>query len=173
MGFLRFLKKEKPRLTGSELDVPPIPPPTEEGEDLGLTSIGEDIPPPPLDEDMLPPFPGPVEEERKPFEDFIPKEESVLVTEEAPITGEAVKPPVVFSDEKIVIKPIFVRAEKFKGVLGEIGGIKTDLKKSENAVASINSLEGSKEKELVKWQNVLNDVEKKLMLIDKTLFKGD
>lgn len=168
MGFLRFLKKEKPKLIEGELDVPPVPPSVEKGEDLGLTSIGEEIPPPPLlEEEKLPPFPSPVEEEReeaKPIEELIPKE--------VPVAEEEIRPP---EKEEVIeeIKPIFVRAEKFKDILKEISNIKADLKKSENVIVSIDDLKDNKEGEFVKWHNTLDDIEKKLMLVDKILFKGD
>jgi len=166
MGLLGFLKRKEP--SADELDVPPIPPALNEGEDLGLTSIGEEIPPPPsLEEEKIPPFPSPLEEEKEgePIENIVLKEAAERKAKQIILAREK-------EEAKEELKPLFVRAEKFKDALREINSIKADLKRSEDAIVAIGDIMDNKEREFIKWHGILDDIEKKLMLADKILFKG-
>ena len=194
MGFLKFLSKKKE--LQEELDIPPPPQPG--AEDLGLTSIGEEIPPPPpLDEEGLQPFPGPEEREELPplpempeFEEEFAEEEAKLqeLTQlprkaEAPASRSPPLPPRAEVSQKPLAPPqpridvqeavpIFVRANQFKDILKGINVVKVNLKKSDDVLLRLDDLENSKEREFTKWRSEMEDIQNKIMFIDKILFKG-
>ena len=194
MGFLKFLSKKKE--LQEELDIPPPPPPG--AEDLGLTSIGEEIPPPPpLDEEGLPPFPGPEEREELPPLPEMPEFEEEFAEEEAklqeltqlprkaetpnsrspplPPRAEVSQKPLAPPQPRIDVQeavPIFVRANQFKDVLKGINIVKVNLKKSDDVLLRLDDLENSKEREFTKWRSEMEDIQNKIMFIDKILFKG-
>ena len=68
-------------------------------------------------------------------------------------------------------KPIFVEVDDYRKVLDYVAGIKTDIKDSENILTRLQDIKTSKEKEFEKWRNFLEDVERKLLYVDKTLFE--
>ncbi len=199
MGFLKFLSKKKE--LQEELDIPPPPPPG--AEDLGLTSIGEELPPPPpSDEEGLPPFPGPEEREELPPLPEMPEFEEEFAEEEAKLREFTSLPPKAESQAselpplppraeaslKISQKPlappqprmdiqeampIFVRANQFKDILKGINVVKVNLKKSDDVLLRLDDLENSKEREFTKWRSEFEDIQNKIMFVDKILFKGD
>ncbi|MBS3098371.1 hypothetical protein J4209_06275 [Candidatus Woesearchaeota archaeon] len=172
MAFLKFLKKkEKPM--EADLDVPPMPPPMEGDEEMGPLS---DIPPPPPDFEELPPFPSPLEKEET-FSKVeltlpeIPEEEALGEVEE--FEGEAIveKRPLPKEEPIEVTKPIFVRADKFKDILKEMGHIRGNIKENEAALIRVEDLKEDKEKEFEKWRSNLEDIQRKLTYADQALFK--
>lgn len=197
MGFLKFLKKKE----SEDLDIPPPPPLGM--EDFGLASIGEEIPPPPpLDEEGLPRFPGPEEGEELPplpempeFEEEFAEEED-NIPELPPLPPKAETPdlglppllsraeispkisqrPLAPPQPKIEVQeamPIFVRANQFKDILKGVNVVKVNLKKSDDVLLRLDDLENSKEREFTKWRSELEDIQNKIMFVDKILFKGD
>jgi len=108
MGLRSFLSKKKKEKPEEILDLPPLPPGGE--EDLGLTSIGEEIPPPPEFEEGLPPFPSPIEKEEVPMpEAEVPEELPPLpeLPEEAgmPFEEEIPAPPGIGLPEEPTMPP--------------------------------------------------------------------
>ena len=71
------------------------------------------------------------------------------------------------------IKEVYVRIDKFKAALGSINTIRSDLRKSEETLAKLESLKLSKDKSLDNAKSFMEDLHKKLIFIDKTLFKGE
>ena len=67
--------------------------------------------------------------------------------------------------------PIFVRAERFRDILTGTNTIKNNLKIASQSIAKLNEIDASRDKVLEKWRNVMMDLQKKLIFIDKTLFK--
>ena len=51
--------------------------------------------------------------------------------------------------------------------------IKGDLKKSDEMLLNLIKSREGKDKEFEKWHAVMEDIQKKLIFIEKTLFKGD
>ena len=70
-------------------------------------------------------------------------------------------------------KVIYVRIDKFKAMLGIIGIVRNDLKKSEEALLKLESIKNANDKSFNKIRFSLEDLQKKLIFIDRTLFKGD
>ena len=51
--------------------------------------------------------------------------------------------------------------------------IRSDLRKSEEALLKLEQMKGAKDRSYDKFKASLDDLQKKLIFIDKTLFKGD
>lgn len=85
----------------------------------------------------------------------------------------------LFSQEKRMLherplgKTIYVKVERFKAALGSINIVRSDLRKSEEALAKLESIKASKDRSFDKATASLDDLQKKLIFIDKTLFKED
>lgn len=81
--------------------------------------------------------------------------------------------------EKIILremprgKAIYVRVDKFKATLGSINLVRSDLRKSEEALMKLENLKSAKDRSFDKFKSLLDDLQKKLIFIDKTLFKGE
>ena len=69
--------------------------------------------------------------------------------------------------------PIFVRVERFRGIIGSASLIKNNLKMAEQTASKLSEIDESRERAFEKWQNIMLDLQKKFLFIDKTLFKGD
>jgi protein subunit release factor A len=67
--------------------------------------------------------------------------------------------------------PIYIRIEEYKDVLEAINVIKNKLEDAKELLAEINEIKDQEDKELSQWESGLDDVEKKLRVIDKTLFE--
>jgi len=69
--------------------------------------------------------------------------------------------------------PVYVRIDKFKGTLGSINTIRSDLRRSEEALTKLENIKNVKDKSFDKLKSSMDDLQKKLIFIDKTLFKGE
>ena len=202
MGFLKFLKKSKEDKLEmpfeEDLDMPPSPPVLSSKErlppmpDLEMkpfsmpeeetpssidlepmeTEIPEEIPKPP--EPRLPRF----EEKVKPA--HLPRHNQPPIHKERHISPlERMERYAVREERKILrheaapLKPIFVRIEKFKEIKRSSGIIRNDLRNADEVLAKLQAMKGDKDKEFSKWQKTIEDIQKKMIFIDKTLFKGD
>ena len=85
----------------------------------------------------------------------------------------------LFSPEKRTIrerhdvKTVYVKVDNFKATLGSINILRNDLKKSEELLMKLESIKNSKDKSFDKMKSSLEDLQHKLIFIDKTLFKGE
>ena len=70
-------------------------------------------------------------------------------------------------------REIYVRVDKFKTTLGSINTVRRDLKKSEDGLTKLEAIKHSKDKSFEMLNSSLLDLQKKIIFIDKTLFKGE
>ena len=70
-------------------------------------------------------------------------------------------------------KEVYVRVDKFKMALDGIGMIRNSLKKSDEALLKLESIKNDKDRSFDKAKSSLEDLQKKIIFIDKTLFKGE
>ena len=70
-------------------------------------------------------------------------------------------------------KEVYIRVDKFKMALDGIGMIRNSLRKSDEALLKLESIKNSKDRSFDKVKSSLEDLQKKIIFIDKTLFKGD
>ena len=182
MSFLKFLKKkEKGKFPEEELDVPPAPPSIEH-EDLGLESLGEEMPKPP----ELPELP-PIEEEPELEMPKIPKAfpnvpKDIPKKPEIPrfrperfvpvenIVKKPVARPRSYGGIHKITKPIFIKLNSYMNVLDEIEAIKGRLNNFEEVSLRLDGLKDAKDKKFTKWNDIFKDMQKKLIFVDKTLF---
>ena len=75
--------------------------------------------------------------------------------------------------ERPKAKTIYIKVENFKAMLGSINMVRGDLRSSEEALMKLENIKSSKDKSFDKIKSSLDDLQKKLIFVDKTLFKGD
>ena len=69
--------------------------------------------------------------------------------------------------------PLYIKVEKFKLALGSINVMRSDLKKSDYALSKLENIKTAKDKSFEKMKSLVEDTQKKLIFIDKTLFRGE
>ncbi len=69
--------------------------------------------------------------------------------------------------------PVFVKIEDYKDILDVMDLIKDRLAEAKRTLADINELKNDEDAELELWGSTLNDIEKKLDDIDRTLFEPE
>ncbi len=152
MGFLGFLRKTKEKKVlkpYSELEFPPMP-----SELLGEEEELE-IPSPP--------------------ESIVPKAEKVVEPASKASPVKEIVAGVKEAEKELKILPkkaIYVKADKYKLMLGEIRLSKSKLTAAEEGIERLAELKLVKDKEFEKWRESLEDIQRKLIFIDKTLFGG-
>ncbi len=75
--------------------------------------------------------------------------------------------------EKPARRDVYVRVDKFKAALDDISMIRASVRKSDEALMRLESIKNSKDRSFDKVKLSLEDLQKKLIFIDKTLFEGD
>lgn len=73
-------------------------------------------------------------------------------------------------ENMVLKKPIFVDLDYFKVMLDEMGMVKKHLKEMNDGLARLDDFRSDKQKEFEKWRKSLEDVQRKLIFADKTLF---
>ena len=69
--------------------------------------------------------------------------------------------------------PVFVKIDGYKDVLDVLDLIKDRLSEAKRTLADINELKNDEDSELELWSSTLNEIEKKLEDIDRTLFEPE
>jgi len=112
-----------------------------------------------------------------------PEQESIAEeqpAEEEPEIKQDIYPKAagrLFSHEKSALrerpsaKTIYVSVDNFKATLGSISMIKGNLKKSEEALMKMESIKNAKDKSFDNVKSSLEDLQRKLIFVDKTLFE--
>lgn len=66
--------------------------------------------------------------------------------------------------------PVFVKVEEYKEILDVLDMIKGRVKEIRDVLGSINSLRHEEDAEIATWNNAVNEIERKIDSIDKTMF---
>lgn len=158
-------------------------PPLDENADLGL-----DSPLPKLDDNDIP-LDEPAGAIPRPL--FRPKQlpnemprplfgRQPINTKSPPIRGSYQKfEDNAFQEERSLLDhkhskgPIFVRVERFRGIASGVAAIRNNAKMADETIAKLAEIDQNREKAFEKWHNVILDIQKKFVFVDKTLFKGD
>lgn len=69
--------------------------------------------------------------------------------------------------------PIFVKIDEYKDVLDTIALIKAKIKESKTVLGKINELKNSEDNEIEVWRNELEEIERRITYIDRTLFEPE
>ncbi len=161
MGFLNFIKKTKKKEDFSfpsnlDLDIPPPPPTVKSAAKV---------------EKELPSFSAKkVELPKKPIE--IPKPEIRPV----PKFVEKFEKKA-FKEEKeelhtVERKPVFIDVEDYRGIISNLMLTKGNIKEATSSLARVEDINEAQDKELEMWQKIYKDLQRKLIFVDKTLFRG-
>jgi len=68
--------------------------------------------------------------------------------------------------------PIFIKIEQYRDVLNIMSVLKNKIKEGKEIVAKINQLKNEEDVQLSEWATELEELEKRLELIDKSLVKA-
>ena len=173
------LPEEKPV---SELELPPLPDLKPE-DDIELELEGDiDIPTAPgfpelpeLEPSMQKPrpiFPAQKPEEQKPkiglpeFPKLKPEIRPYERLEKAAVREER-----DILRHKEAEGPIYIRVDRFRNILSGTSDIKNNLKTANESIIKMDEIDENRDKVFDKWHNVMMDLQKKLIFVDKTLFK--
>ena len=69
--------------------------------------------------------------------------------------------------------PVFVKIEDYKDIVDVLDLIKDRLAEAKRTLADINELKNDEDAELELWGSTLNEIEKKVGDIDRTLFEPE
>jgi hypothetical protein len=67
--------------------------------------------------------------------------------------------------------PVFVRIDDYKDILDVINMVKNKINEAKETLGKINELKNEEDAELELWQTGIEEVERKIEFIDKTLFE--
>ena len=76
-------------------------------------------------------------------------------------------------DEIRAGSPVFVRIDEYKDVLEVIGLIKDKIEGARSTLGRINELKNEEDSELELWNSKLEEIEKKIDFIDRSLFQPE
>jgi len=166
MGFLKFLKKKKeedtlPEPPASDLDIPPAPPGIPDNvPDFPVIKTEEY----PVEKEVI----KQANEEKKVRPIILPEpKESHFFQHD-----EEEAPPVPMSHmSEIPDRPVFLKSKKFQQTLGRILTTRKLLKHAGDHLVEINEIKNKEEKEYTLWKSKLEDIQRKLIYVDKLLFE--
>ena len=147
------------------------------------TSLGLEGPEIPSDIDIekpieIPEIPVPEavhEELKEDMEHYEEAQQQEMLLEQAPVI-QPERHRGLFRHEKRQIpigKSVYVEVESFKSTLSHISSVRSSLRRSEEELSKLESIKSAKDKSFDKLRYSLDDLQKKLIFVDKTLFKGE
>jgi len=68
--------------------------------------------------------------------------------------------------------PVFVRLDQFKNVLSGIEDIRTSFTSEDDAFVRLEDVKSAEQKHFARFKNSLEDIQRKLMYVDKMLFEA-
>ncbi|MFH1053315.1 MAG: hypothetical protein V1740_02750 [Candidatus Woesearchaeota archaeon] len=68
--------------------------------------------------------------------------------------------------------PLFVKTDDYKEIMKNIRDVRTKINESDQILLNLNEIKNQKEKEFDKIHNQLEDIQRKLVYIDKAVFGG-
>lgn len=120
----------------------------------------------------------PVERHEKPvFPTYQSDFSSVKREIQKPVFQQRVEVPMrkpEFRQEHNVVtndKPIYVKIDQYKEAISNVERIKALCSEADKTLAEIGRIRSSEDRELQKWQEDINKIKDKLLLIDKKIFE--
>lgn len=186
MGFLRFLKRGKSQT--DELDLPPAPPsPMDFGDldkdfsapmpgdemfsQLGFSSPSGKMNEFPSFDDLQMPGDTHGDIQKLMPENRIP----TFLQQPMPNAPERQMPMTAPMHEHHVHhgKSTYVRVQDFRQMMVDLNQIRSDLRKGGLWLTEMLGTIANREKDYSRYRNSLMDIQKKLVFMDKTIFKGE
>lgn len=149
MGFKLFKKKSKGiGLMGkSDVDTPPISPMEEESVELPTFPSAEEV------------------------KSSKPKEKDTSAVEKLEMGAvKGVEEELGERDDLELVRPIFIEAKLYRGVMDDVGVLKTVLKNNTESLTKIGDLKDDRERNYNKWHKQIEDIQRKLIYADNVLF---
>ena len=190
MGFLRFLSKKQDKKVEDELDIPP-PPPSNMG--LGIDSdLNAPFPGDELSSGLSFPKEGAkpqTDKDLPSMDDFdfdipasISEPARAMPTMEMPRPMPPQTRPISSPQMPSMApssgapetqgKALYIEVDQFRKMMQDLSDIRSDLRKTEQVMGHMISTEVNRDKDYARYRGLLNDTQRKLVFIDKTLFKG-
>jgi len=69
--------------------------------------------------------------------------------------------------------PIYVKLDEYKDILDIMGLMKTRINEAKKVMGKINEIKNEEDSELELWKSELDEVDRKVEFIDKTLFEPE
>jgi len=88
-----------------------------------------------------------------------------------PSFTEIVAAEEIFEKPVPPVKPVFVEVDSFKGLLDDVNKMRSSLSGSKDGFGTIEGLRMEQDKQLNKWKSQLEDLQRKLIFIDRSLFE--
>ena len=157
MDIFKFLKKEK-QLKFPEkkrLEVPSVPP---------LKSLPK-FP----EKEVTARIKEAVAKPKKQQKQIFSPEDTLAAIEEAAVTAQ--KHLLGKREHLELTRPLFVDVLLFREVIDEIASISGRLKESHDSLSRLEEFREDEEKEFKRWRSNVQDIQKKLIYVDKTLFR--
>jgi hypothetical protein len=70
-------------------------------------------------------------------------------------------------------KPLYVLVDHYKAVIEELSESRNLLKNSEDILFRLNEMKNESDKKYEQWRMQMEDIQRKLIFVDKSLFEGD
>lgn len=84
---------------------------------------------------------------------------------------EAVREEKALISHKDASGKTYIRMDRFRSILMDINDVKNDIKNASASLEKMQGIDKNKEIEFEKWKANMNDLQKKIIFVDKTLFK--
>ena len=81
--------------------------------------------------------------------------------------------PYSYDRHKKIIQPLFVRTDSYRQILDNFIDIKNQLKESTEIVFRLENLKKNMDTEYSIFKMALEDVQRKLIYVDRTIFEGE
>jgi hypothetical protein len=171
-----YLKSTKKSSSGQIETLKTSSPPSIEKSFHGFNETKEHLSTPPKIEIEEKPV-HPLKDHIIPQSPFLKKDETRIQQSQQlfkPIEKKEIKPEKKqLLEKQMPKKPIFVKSDDYKQILDSISIIRNKLKETESIAARLNEIKNMKDKEFERWRSELEDIQRKTLYIDKTLFEGD
>ena len=69
--------------------------------------------------------------------------------------------------------PVFIKIDEYKDVLDILHLTKSKIKEARKLIEKINELKNAEDSELMAWHDSIDEIEKSVMFMDKTLFEPE
>lgn len=99
-----------------------------------------------------------------------PKEKLEEIPEKLPEIGETIEEPEEVLAPK---KAAYIRISQYQDLLKSLIGMKKTIRFADAMLHSMEHLKNLEDAEFEKWRATLEDIERKLIYVDKVLFEGD
>lgn len=153
-----------------ELELPPVPQRSGQVEPKHTSYL--ELPPPVSTQTMAPKAmesqPQAVPKKMPEFPP-IPKEDVPRALPALALRAPAERPSIMMTHPS-ARKDVFVDVSQYSTVLDELDKLKSAIIKGQNTLNEVMGMKSEEDAEFEKWRNVLEDMERKLLFIDKTLF---